>query len=106
MSANNCFILYEDDYGNWYGWDEMAEASTVDSPSRKLKLSEAKQGKSFDDVYDALRDDWLDPEYGTVIVDIGKRKTIGWLPKDGTPIRIVDDVKIIQHIQHQNRLKT
>ena len=83
MSANNCYIILKHK-GMYYGWDEMAEAELGEA-KRFLSASKAAYtGKTARTVLKQLEQNTAFPEYG-VVTELNKR-----LPKDGTPVEVVD----------------
>ena len=88
MSANNCFIAKEHN-GRWYGWDEMAEkhmGDVEDGHVRKLLYQTAiAEADSLQELETELEKcGYLGyAEYGLT--------TQPFLPKDGTPIKFVDN---------------
>lgn len=82
MSANN-FYFARKIGDKWYGWDEMAEASMMDTSGRVLNIKSADaEADTIEELEHKLDERGLGyAEYGLT--------TSPYLPKDGTPIEVV-----------------
>lgn len=88
MSANNCFIAKEYN-GKWYGWDEMAEENGNDAMDGGVRILMYQTAIAKADSLQELELEL--EEHGYLGYAEYGLTTQPYLPKDGTPIKFVDN---------------
>lgn len=88
MSINNFYFARQIN-DKWYGWDEMAETWQEPGKPIQLRLSEADATADSIEELEQMLD-----ERGMGFVEYGIT-TQPYLPKDGTPIEVIEDDKSV-----------